>query len=1054
MHLTITVAGRLHHLLGYSAACSYTGDAHASDTLTDTKRTLSLQRILSAMNDTGDTLQKLLVCGNWNILVRSAHTTTTEETQATNILAAVDHNSQASTTELACGLGISQASIGSILQLYRFHCHGNHEVCNVPGRHAASPGPGKPLVSYFVELKLYSRIFVRYVCRPTFRGSISQCCMVPSDAQICANYVHRHVATAKDASVCPTGLLLCVRENCMFQASAPREEQLMPLHAVLYHAYYACYPHVHLELVCSLLRHIAEVMMASTVTVEDKEIDLQEAFNHLAYRLEGLECGNSDLKRQVLSTPVNLNGDSACQEAENYEVLFGRKHTTHFYLEQLSRLKIFDNESVEEFSMRMTNKAIDAFLNGLKGEIGKFTHISRPQIFKEALESAINVVEADKHPGKEQDTSVKSSGKSVFAVERKGDKCFFCHNVGHKIKDCSNRAKACFGCGQIGHLVRVCPGKGKQSKVSYAPIDKNGMLNSSGTGLAMSHSPICRPLKLLTDTGTEVSLMWQHVGDLDLQCLQEQKFVVSGFSGHKLNNLGEIVVVQNDCTRYDGIIGLDFLKQYQALVKVAEQSLQLGNKLYSLGQCTDGPTSRVKDCCMGYTTQPLQLRLLSPQSVTTVMPHEGKVEAPANMSRAEVEIPRGTQIAVLELLKKGDVLSCPCDVDESVVRKLSHLSGEDKQLLESLLQEYQHIFRDRKNLPIKPLVQHTIYTGNHKPISMKPYCVVPFDQQTLVHNMIKQLQSGFIVPREPSDPPWAFPVIARNKSETGDIKYRVYKHVSLPYGLIDGPATFQKLMDSVLRGLTPTQCIVYIDVIVFSRHETALTDHAALKWVLRLTDPCGRLMRWSLQLSEYVYKIQHRPAYDPVVSAVAYKKLSTPRHPQGNGRTKHLHWKIAKMISHYLAKAKLAIKLCDVWKSVKHRNHSALLQQEVQYNKKSVNRQYKVDDLVYLSNAVLKKNHVKFQQDWKGQYPVIEPYMGPATLLVSAIDDQDRPCGRPRKLPSASPPVKKKLGPSAKTTPDPASAYTYRKAAKVSPPNSPSTPARPPISYNQCCRHQ
>ncbi|KAJ8889431.1 hypothetical protein PR048_008930 [Dryococelus australis] len=46
----------------------------------------------------------------------------------------------------------------------------------------------------------------------------------------------------------------------------------------------------------------------------------------------------------------------------------------------------------------------------------------------------------------------------------------------------------------------------------------------------------------------------------------------------------------------------------------------------------------------------------------------------------------------------------------------------------------------------------------------------------------------------------------------------VYEYFSFPYGLINGPATFQKLMHSVLRGLTPTQCMFYFDdVIIFSK---------------------------------------------------------------------------------------------------------------------------------------------------------------------------------------------------------------------------------------------
>ncbi|KAJ8897752.1 hypothetical protein PR048_003102 [Dryococelus australis] len=143
------------------------------------------------------------------------------------------------------------------------------------------------------------------------------------------------------------------------------------------------------------------------------------------------------------------------------------------------------------------------------------------------------------------------------------------------------------------------------------------------------------------------------------------------------------------------------------------------------------------------------------------------------------------------------------------------------------------------------------------------------------------------------------------------------------------------------------------------------------------------------------------------------KMRTTPEHPQGNGRTEHVYQMIAKMISHYVSSqhddydvylpyvctaynsqvhtstqlspyevvhgmkmstpyehltvpptggnshvVQLARKLCDVWKSVKQRNHAAFLQQAAQYNKKAVSRQYKVGDLVYLSNPVLIKESI------------------------------------------------------------------------------------------------
>ncbi|KAJ8897136.1 hypothetical protein PR048_002482 [Dryococelus australis] len=138
-------------------------------------------------------------------------------------------------------------------------------------------------------------------------------------------------------------------------------------------------------------------------------------------------------------------------------------------------------------------------------------------------------------------------------------------------------------------------------------------------------------------------------------------------------------------------------------------------------------------------------------------------------------------------MEKVDVLSCPCDVDESIVSEDMNLcesfqdmtlcgrvftddSGLDLTVTRVTIAEVSAYFkRERERKKKIYLWTNTGYIQDHKIFSMKTYRV-PFHQQLLVQYMVEeQLQPGFIVPREPSDPPWAFLVIIRNKSEIGDI---------------------------------------------------------------------------------------------------------------------------------------------------------------------------------------------------------------------------------------------------------------------------------------------
>ena len=68
----------------------------------------------------------------------------------------------------------------------------------------------------------------------------------------------------------------------------------------------------------------------------------------------------------------------------------------------------------------------------------------------------------------------------------------------------------------------------------------------------------------------------------------------------------------------------------------------------------------------------------------------------------------------------------------------------------------------------------------------------------------------------------------------------------------------QNLSATEREALACVDGIKYFQHYLYGRHFTIYTNHAALKWLMDIKDPTGKLARWSLTIQQYDFTIKHR----------------------------------------------------------------------------------------------------------------------------------------------------------------------------------------------------
>lgn len=205
------------------------------------------------------------------------------------------------------------------------------------------------------------------------------------------------------------------------------------------------------------------------------------------------------------------------------------------------------------------------------------------------------------------------------------------------------------------------------------------------------------------------------------------------------------------------------------------------------------------------------------------------------------------------------------------------LDPTQKAQLLRLLYRFRSSFDcEQHSLGRTSMVTHSIDTGSHAPLRQRPYRVSPSERHVIDQQVNDMLQRGII---RPSNSPWASPVVLVTKKD-GSIRFCVdYRRLNtitrkdmyplpriddaldclqgakffssldlrsgywqvpvaeadrsktafitpdglfefnvMPFGLCNAPATFERMMDSILRGLKWKTCLCYLDdIVIFPR---------------------------------------------------------------------------------------------------------------------------------------------------------------------------------------------------------------------------------------------
>ncbi|CAI5678540.1 unnamed protein product [Oreochromis niloticus] len=346
--------------------------------------------------------------------------------------------------------------------------------------------------------------------------------------------------------------------------------------------------------------------------------------------------------------------------------------------------------------------------------------------------------------------------------------------------------------------------------------------------------------------------------------------------GRRVNHEFWLADITDEC-----IVGLDLLAHWGARVDVPGVAIHLGAETVQLqvGRGSQGQTPTPP-------APPKPSRPTAPShSQGSRAARVRKRTQGVNVSRANIPQPESPPSSAVSP-SPGTVAA----VEELGRRSGVHLSATQQRQLQSLLAEFMDTFAAREEDCTRTgLVQHTIDTGAAAPIRLRPHRL-PLAKRQAAEELIKEMAANGVI--EPSDSPWAAPVVMVRKKTGGwrpCVDYRRLNAVTrkdsyplpriddaldyiagsswfssldlrsgywqvelaaearpktaftigqglwqfrvMPFGLCNAPATFERLMERVLKDIPRARCVVYLDDLLthakdFEQAVANLREHA------------------------------------------------------------------------------------------------------------------------------------------------------------------------------------------------------------------------------------